>query len=303
MTSIVPTLLRLRSSRPIRALALCLLLSAPTGATVRVEAPLDRAAWTVEASPKRCRLAQQLPGYGRAVVEARSRAGQFFYLEAPRPRLSRGHGMLVAAAPFWNPSHNGGALGAVVVSDGERPLLLEPVLTQRLLESLADGFAPALSGPLDGHSGTLTVSLLPVAFRAAYDEWRQCQAALPQGRPILRATRAAAAAANRGWSAFFAPHQAALSTEMRARLDRLAEAAKHAGANYRIVVEGHADDSFRQLLNLELSRKRADAARDYLVGAGVPHDRIECAYRGEREARKGVVNRRIDVQLVPTTSS
>jgi outer membrane protein OmpA-like peptidoglycan-associated protein len=50
-----------------------------------------------------------------------------------------------------------------------------------------------------------------------------------------------------------------------------------------IMVIGHTDRVGSLQLNDELSRKRADAVRELLIGAGLPAERIEAAGRGERE--------------------
>lgn len=50
-----------------------------------------------------------------------------------------------------------------------------------------------------------------------------------------------------------------------------------------ILVTGHADRIGSDAYNQELSQRRADAVKDYLVGQGVASDRIETAAKGESE--------------------
>lgn len=294
---------RLSSLRSRRLVALAFgLLSLRTSATLVFEAPLERAAWTHEAAKGQCRLAQSIPGLGRAVFEARGRDEAFFYIDKVERPLTAGPGMLIAAAPFWNPAREARTLSTLTVTDSDHPVVLTPLVSQRMIDSLADGLAPTISGPRAAGFDDLRVVLLPVSFGPAYTAWRDCQAALAPAVRALTTLRAEPALGGRSDAHFalgFAAHQAKLSAEARYELDRLAEKLKR-DATVSLVIEGHADESRRQLLNLELSRKRADAARDYLVAAGVSASRIECRYHGERKARAGANNRRIDVRTVPT---
>lgn len=44
---------------------------------------------------------------------------------------------------------------------------------------------------------------------------------------------------------------------------------------YKVVLEGHADERGTRSYNLALGAQRAEAAKDYLIGRGVPADRVE----------------------------
>ena len=49
----------------------------------------------------------------------------------------------------------------------------------------------------------------------------------------------------------------------------------------RVRIEGHTDDRGDALYNLQLSQRRADAVRDYLVQRGYPADRTQARGKGE----------------------
>lgn len=61
-------------------------------------------------------------------------------------------------------------------------------------------------------------------------------------------------------------------------LDQVAEVIQALGADLRIRVEGHTDSAGVPAYNLDLSYRRARAVVEYLVGRGVPRDRLE--FRG-----------------------
>ncbi|WP_375254330.1 peptidoglycan-associated lipoprotein Pal [Yoonia sp.] len=52
-------------------------------------------------------------------------------------------------------------------------------------------------------------------------------------------------------------------------------------ADYRAVIEGHADEQGTREYNLALGFRRANAVREYLVSRGVPTDRLEVTSFGK----------------------
>jgi peptidoglycan-associated lipoprotein len=52
-------------------------------------------------------------------------------------------------------------------------------------------------------------------------------------------------------------------------------------ADYTAVIEGHADEQGTREYNLALGARRADAARSYLVGQGVPSNRLQVVSYGK----------------------
>jgi OOP family OmpA-OmpF porin len=71
-----------------------------------------------------------------------------------------------------------------------------------------------------------------------------------------------------------------------AKLDELAGKAKGRTSD-RLDAVGHADRIGSDSYNMGLSRKRAEAVRDHLVGKGIEAGRIRAEARGESEAATG----------------
>jgi OmpA-OmpF porin, OOP family len=102
----------------------------------------------------------------------------------------------------------------------------------------------------------------------------------------------------------FAFNRSVLTKEAKADLDRLAGEVK-SGKRYFIAVEGYTDSTGSKEYNTALSKKRADAVVEYLVGTGeVPIYRIHMIGLGEvrpvedaatRAAR--AKNRRVEVKV------
>jgi len=81
---------------------------------------------------------------------------------------------------------------------------------------------------------------------------------------------------------FFGFDQDRLSTLARAHLYPLVVAARDADSVLRVIITGHADPMGATGYNRDLSRRRAQAVWDYLVGEGLPAGRIRLASAGER---------------------
>lgn len=106
----------------------------------------------------------------------------------------------------------------------------------------------------------------------------------------------------------FTSNQASLLPIAREKLDQVAEALKQQAVEQAIVVEGYTDSQGSDKVNEELSLRRAQAVRDYLVTRGVPADRIQAAGRGEANpiadntsAEGRANNRRVEIVLKALT--
>jgi len=81
------------------------------------------------------------------------------------------------------------------------------------------------------------------------------------------------------------------------RLDRIVKRLQD-NADVRLSVEGFADPTGNHDANMELSQRRAEAVRDYLVGAGIDASRIDVQAFGDTKLKYGATdgrNRRVMV--------
>src|SRR5882672_2989925 len=81
---------------------------------------------------------------------------------------------------------------------------------------------------------------------------------------------------------FFDTGKSTLKKGAQATLTRIAEQLK-SNPDIKVVVEGHTDSTGTAAKNQQLSEKRAQAVRDFLVSAGVPADRVTAVGRGEEQ--------------------
>lgn len=103
----------------------------------------------------------------------------------------------------------------------------------------------------------------------------------------------------------FEYNQADLRPTARQRLRAVAEALE-ANPNAQIVVEGHTDSIGSDEFNLQLSQRRAEAVRQFLVDEGIAMGRIRAVGRGEEEpiadndtAEGRAENRRVEIHFRP----
>ena len=102
----------------------------------------------------------------------------------------------------------------------------------------------------------------------------------------------------------FAPNQAQLVSEFVPELERVVRL-MHVRPTMRIKIEGHADSTGSNEVNLKLSEERAVAVKRYLMTSGIPGDRIETigyaalrpiASNATEEGRR--LNRRIEFLIL-----
>jgi len=92
---------------------------------------------------------------------------------------------------------------------------------------------------------------------------------------------------NVGDRVFYSFDKSDLTPEARATLDRQAAWLKKY-ATVKVTVEGHCDERGTREYNLALGERRATAAKNYLVAAGITADRVKTvSYGKERPAVLG----------------
>lgn len=103
---------------------------------------------------------------------------------------------------------------------------------------------------------------------------------------------------------FFASGKSSLSSEQRETLSAFYSYIKVADNINRILVDGYSDSAGSSVVNLQLSRQRAQAAADYLQFLGTEQNLIEVRAHGERflfnnnTSNSGAKNRRVTLRLV-----
>lgn len=111
-------------------------------------------------------------------------------------------------------------------------------------------------------------------------------------------------------SILFASGKSDLLPAAQAKLNEVADALNKQDPNSTIVVEGHTDSRGNASLNQELSQRRAQSVRDYLVSRGIASDRVTAQGLGSAQAvadnasaEGRANNRRVEIVVRPAPAS
>ena len=103
----------------------------------------------------------------------------------------------------------------------------------------------------------------------------------------------------------FQSGQAALLPAAQDKLNQVADALKHQ-EDHKMVVEGHTDSQGTESSNIDLSQRRAQTVRDYLVSRGVPNDKVTAQGLGQsrpiadnKTVEGRAQNRRVEIIVQP----
>lgn len=104
----------------------------------------------------------------------------------------------------------------------------------------------------------------------------------------------------------FASGKAELLPAAQLKLNSVAEALTQQDPDSKMVVEGHTDSQGGQAFNQDLSQRRAQTVRDYLVGRGIAADRVTSQGFGfsrsvaDNKSPEGRANnRRVEIVVAP----
>jgi outer membrane protein OmpA-like peptidoglycan-associated protein len=107
-------------------------------------------------------------------------------------------------------------------------------------------------------------------------------------------------------SVLFATNAATLFGAAQRKLDEVADAILKSDPDASIVVEGHTDSAGKATHNDELSRKRANAVREYLISRGIGSEKIRSVGVGSgrpiasnKTAEGRANNRRVEIIVEP----
>jgi len=110
-------------------------------------------------------------------------------------------------------------------------------------------------------------------------------------------------------SVLFASDKSELLPAAQRRLSDVAKALNEGSPNAQLVVEGHTDAQGSETYNLDLSARRAEAVRSYLVSQGVDQTRIRSQGLGfarpiadNKSAEGRANNRRVEIVVQPNPS-
>jgi outer membrane protein OmpA-like peptidoglycan-associated protein len=267
-----------------------------TAALQRYVASEHESSWVTSTSKLYCALSHEIPVYGRAVF-AQSAGGELdLSIEVKRKPHEAGLARLISAAPGWKHEARERDLGQVSYRTEATAFKLQHVLSQRVLLELEQGMFPTLSY-MDWSDGRdeVQVALSAVNLRNALDEFLDCLAAvIPYNYEHV------------SQSAFnYSTGKMDVGDSEKRRLDELAVYLTADPSVKKVSISSYTDNRGYRKDNMEVSQRRAEIVRDYLVSKGVTADMFSIQAYGEtkprasnRTAKGRAMNRMVEVKLL-----
>ncbi|MBF0219301.1 MAG: OmpA family protein [Gammaproteobacteria bacterium] len=245
-------------------------------ATLSFGRDVNNAEWTQSSSRDRCTLEQSIPRFG--VGQFVQEAGELLRFEYVINHHHRPEGdlRLLAMPPLWRHDRQPRIIVAVSDSDGNKFVRFEREVALEMMQELETGMLPTLEyrSPL-GEQGLTRVTLEALKFTPALAQFQACLTQLyPYRFGYVENSEI-----------FFASGRVTLGAEEINRLNQIIAYVKADEAVQWIELEGYADERGLRRINDELSQKRTEAVKSYLLENGVSAAMITAISYGERKPR------------------
>ena len=244
--------------------------------------------WRFDGDRMACRLTHEIPNFGEAQFAQEAGGHLAFAMKAWRVELN-GDFTVSAGSPDWSADRAAAeALGEAKAAP-PRTIVVAAPLAESMLRELYVGRYSTFA------SGSVSVAISAVGFRAPYEAYSRCVA------DLLPASFAQLERSSIG----FATGKSDLDAAAKARLDLLAQYVANDRTIVRMDVDGYTDSSGHEQKNRQLSEARARAVTDYLVSAGCDQETVQTRFHSARfptasnDTDEGrAKNRRVTVRLV-----
>ncbi len=271
-------------------------LGSASASLQRYVASEHESSWVAHSSKLHCTLSHEIPVYGRAVF-AQSAGGELgLSLEVKLKPHKVGLARLVSTAPGWKHDARERDLGQVSYGVDNTPFKLPHVVSRRVLSELEQGMFPTFNYQdwSDGRD-EVEVALSAVNLRSALGEFIDCLA----GVVPFSFDDVSVSLFN------YRSGQIELGSKEKQRLDELATYLNADSTVKKVTISSHTDSRGYRSVNKQVSQRRANAVRDYLVSRGAPSELFTIKAYGEsrprasnRTARGRAQNRFVEVSLL-----
>jgi outer membrane protein OmpA-like peptidoglycan-associated protein len=254
---------------------LMIAMSQAYAAMRQYSADADMSNWTLQKNKRlECTLHHEVPYYGDAIfsVAASKNKDLTFNLDmVVRPETYDFAG-LQAVPPVWRagiPARDIGKMQLLKKFDGE----LDNQLSWEMLSELEKGYFPTFYyKDWQNSQDQISVALSSVNFKQAYWAFLQCRdELLPYSFEDIAFT-----------VMNYKKNSSELTKTSRKRLDMIGEYLNNDANIESIYISAYTDSHGGRWPNMELSRKRAQAIKDYMTSKGVEADRIVTEGFGEK---------------------
>jgi len=252
------------------------LLSVSAHAAMRnYSANQDSSNWEVVKTTRlQCQLNHEVPYYGEAIFKASASKNKNLTFNLDMVVRPENHAIagLKAVPPSWRsglPARDIANMKLLKKFDGE----LGNQTAWEMLTELEKGFYPTFYyQDWQNSADKIAVGISSVNFKQAYWAFLQCRdELLPYSFEDISFT-----------VMNYQSNSSKLTKSSQQRLDKIAEYLKNDSTIESISIDSYTDSYGGRWNNLDLSRKRAKAIKDYMVSLGVDENKVKTTGFGEK---------------------
>ena len=252
------------------------LLSVSAHAAMRnYSANQDSSNWEVVKTTRlQCQLNHEVPYYGEAIFKASASKNKNLTFNLDMVVRSENYAIagLKAVPPSWRsglPARDIANMKLLKKFDGE----LGNQTAWEMLTELEKGFYPTFYyQDWQNSADKIAVGISSVNFKQAYWAFLQCRdELLPYSFEDISFT-----------VMNYQSNSSKLTKSSQQRLDKIAEYLKNDSTIESISIDSYTDSYGGRWNNLDLSRKRAKAIKDYMVSLGVDENKVKTTGFGEK---------------------
>ncbi|KTF13873.1 flagellar protein MotY [Pseudoalteromonas sp. 10-33] len=252
-----------------------LLSTSATAAMRNYSANQDSSSWEVVRTTRlQCQLNHEVPYYGEAIFKATASKNKnlTFNLDMVVRPDNYSIAGLKAVPPSWRsglPARDIANMKLLKKFDGE----LGNQTAWEMLTELEKGFYPTFYyQDWQNNADKIAVGISSVNFKQAYWAFLQCRdELLPYSFEDISFT-----------VMNYQSNSSKLTKSSQQRLDKIAEYLKNDSTIESISIDSYTDSYGGRWNNLDLSRKRAKAIKDYMVSLGVDENKVKTTGFGEK---------------------
>lgn len=227
------------------------------------------ASWQFKGDQFACELRQEIEFYGDARFVQRAGHALDLQLAPLRPQFAAGQVRLTRVAPAWHPLHPQ-RQHLEVIDHKTAPVRVSDPTASRVLGELREGFDHHFLHGSRFHPERLQVVVRGQQMRAVYSDFARCQAGLlPVNFDQISRSRV-----------HFDFDRDELTAESVARLELIARYVRADPTINKVVLDGHTDGKGEMLYNQNLSERRANRVREFLLDAGLAAELFTVRYHG-----------------------
>ena len=246
-----------------------------TAAMRQYTANQDNSNWNlVKTTRLQCQLNHEVPYYGEAIFSATASKNKdlLFNLDMVVRPDNYSIAGLKAVPPIWRaglPARDIADMKLLRKFDGE----LGNKTAWEMLTELEKGYQPTFYyQDWQNSADKIAVGLSNINFKQAYWAFLQCRdELLPYSFEDISFT-----------IMNYQPNTSKLTKSSKQRLDKIAEYLKYDTTIAAISIDSYTDSYGGRWNNLELSKKRAQAIKEYMVSLGIDETKVETQGFGEK---------------------